>query len=57
MTPKAECEILMKEVLAFGGADAARPCEFHPFGGTIRRDGGLALVSGWTGECLPQPLT
>src|SRR5215831_16022332 len=53
MTPKAECEVLMKEVLAFAARMLRDHGEFHPFGGTIQRDGGPALVSGWTGECFP----
>jgi hypothetical protein len=53
MTPKAECEVLMKEMLVFAERMLRDHGEFHPFGGTIMRDGGLALVSGWTGERLP----
>jgi len=40
MTPKAECEVLMKEVLAFAERMLRDHGEFHPFGGIIQRDGG-----------------
>jgi hypothetical protein len=50
MTPKAECEVLMKEVLAFAEQMLRDYGEFHPFGGTIDRDGGIALVGGVVSE-------
>jgi hypothetical protein len=43
----------MKEVLAFAERMLREHGEFHPFGGTIERDGGVALVGGWTDEDFP----
>jgi hypothetical protein len=53
MTPKAECEVLLKEMLVFAERMLREYGEFHPFGGTIRRDGRIALVSGRTNMDFP----
>jgi hypothetical protein len=50
MTPKAECKVLMKEMVAFAERMLCEHGEFHPFGGTILRDGRVALAGGQTGE-------
>jgi hypothetical protein len=54
MTPKAECQVLRKEVRAFAERMLRDQGEFNPFGGTIGRDGGIALVGGWTEERFPR---
>jgi hypothetical protein len=54
MTPKVECEVLIKEVLAFAERMLRDHGEFHPFGGTIERDGAIALVGGRTDERFPR---
>jgi hypothetical protein len=54
MTPKAECEVLMKEVLLFAEHMLREHGEFHPFGGTILHDGRIALAGGQTKEEMPR---
>jgi hypothetical protein len=43
----------MNEVLAFAEQMLSDHGEFHPFGGTIDRDGGMALVGGLPDEDFP----
>src|SRR5947209_18943884 len=53
MTPKEESEVLMREVKTSAEQLLVEHGEFHPFGGLVRRDGGVVITSRVSGEECP----
>lgn len=53
MTPKAEAERLMHELLGFAKEMLASYGEFHPFGGMLRADGQVVQVGADLGAEFP----
>jgi hypothetical protein len=53
MTPKNECEALLAELKGSAENVLARYGEFHPFGGTIKTNGQIAIVNALSGIQFP----
>jgi len=53
MNGKADCEALMNDLLPFAHRMLREHGAFHPFGGTISREGDITQVGAYTGEEYP----